>query len=107
MPMVHTHPYDPKNIPGLKPRDQPPQPTKGEYYLSLKRLRGEERLPFHQGNVVVLYQGAPGTSLCSAYHPPEYVREKLAMDFDLVEFRPAVVDGRHDIHLFRKPNLSN
>jgi SAM-dependent methyltransferase len=91
----------------LKPGGNLLTSTMGEYYLSLKRLSDEERRSFEQGNVVVLYEGAPGTSLCSAYHPPEYVREKLAVDFDLVEFRPAVVDGRHDIHLFRKPAVSS
>ncbi len=30
--------------------------------------------------------------------------DTLAPDFELVSFRPAITDGRHDIHLFRKPN---
>jgi SAM-dependent methyltransferase len=81
--------------------------TMGEYYLSLKRLSHDERRSFQHGEVVVLYKGAPGTSLCSAYHPPAYVRDKLAADFELVEFRPAVVDGRHDLHLLRKPALDH
>ena len=41
-----------------------------EYYLSLKRLTESERSKFVNGEVVVLYEDAPGTSLCSAYHPP-------------------------------------
>jgi len=77
--------------------------TMGEHYLSLERLTESERRTFRNGQVVVLYQGAPGTSLCSAYHPPEYVRDRLASDFELVAFRPATEDGRHDMHLFRKP----
>jgi len=31
------------------------------------------------------------------------VRESLAKDFDVVSFRPAADDGRHDLHLVRKP----
>jgi len=77
--------------------------TLGEYYLSLERLNESERRSFSSGNLVVLYEDAPGTSLCSAYHPTKYVLETLAPDFELASFRPAADDGRHDIYLFRKP----
>jgi SAM-dependent methyltransferase len=77
--------------------------TMGEHYLKLQRLTESEQRSFEAGNLVVLYEGAPGTSLCSAYHPPAYVREHLAAGFDTVAFRPATEDGRHDLHLLRKP----
>jgi SAM-dependent methyltransferase len=77
--------------------------TLGDYYASLDRLTESERRSFGDGEVVVLYEQSAGTSLCSAYHPPEYVHRKLAADFELVSFRPAGDDGRHDIHLLRKP----
>ena len=77
--------------------------TMGEYYLGLQRLTGSERDSFARGELVVLYGRSAGTSLCSAYHPPEYVRNKLGAAFDTVAFRPAVEGGRHDIHLLRKP----
>jgi SAM-dependent methyltransferase len=77
--------------------------TLGEHYLSLARLNEEERRRFKDGDVVVLYEGSPGTSLCSAYHPPEYVRRKLTADYEYVAFHPARDYGRHDIHLVRKP----
>jgi SAM-dependent methyltransferase len=77
--------------------------TLGEYYLSLNRLSPAERQSFLNGELVVLYERAAGTSLCSAYHPPEYVHQNLASDFELAAFRPAADDGRHDIHLLRKP----
>ena len=77
--------------------------TMGDHYLELGRLNEAERRKFESGDVVVLYEGAPGTSLCSAYHPPDYVREKLAAQFDFVSFRPAIDYGRHDVHLFRRP----
>jgi Methyltransferase domain len=76
--------------------------TLGERYASLDRLGEDERERFRNGRLVVLYEGSPGTSLCSAYHPPEYVREKLAQGFDVVAFRPAGDEGGHDIHLLRK-----
>jgi len=77
--------------------------TLGEYYARLKRLNEQEQRAFDDGHLVVLYEGAAGTSLCSAYHPPDYVRKELAGDFDVVSFRAAADEGRHDIHLFRKP----
>ncbi len=77
--------------------------TLGEYYLSLKRLTPEERCAFLDGNLVVLYEESAGTSLCSAYHPESYVRDRLAGDFEVAGLRAAAEDGRHDIYLLRKP----
>jgi SAM-dependent methyltransferase len=77
--------------------------TLGEYFVSRDRLTEEERRSFENGNLVVLYERSAGTSLCSAYHPPEYVGRELAGELDTVTFRAAADDGRHDIHVFRKP----
>jgi SAM-dependent methyltransferase len=77
--------------------------TLGEYYLSRQRLTESERESFLSGNVVVLYEQSPGTSLCSAYHPPQYVHGTLARGFEVAAFRPAADEGRHDIHLLRRP----
>jgi SAM-dependent methyltransferase len=77
--------------------------TLGEYYVSRKRLSESERASFARGELVVLYERSAGTSLCSAYHPPEYVRDTLARGLDVVAFRPAVAGGGHDVHLLRKP----
>jgi SAM-dependent methyltransferase len=77
--------------------------TMGEYYVGLQRLSDAEAATFSKGELVVLYERAAGTSLCSAYHPPEYVRRRLARAYDAVAFRPAVEGGRHDVHLLRKP----
>jgi SAM-dependent methyltransferase len=77
--------------------------TLGEYFVSRERLTADERSSFDAGNLVVLYERSAGSSLCSAYHPHEYVRRELARAFDAVAFRPAADDGRHDIHVLRKP----
>jgi SAM-dependent methyltransferase len=77
--------------------------TLGAYYLTRNRLSEAERKRFLAGEVVVLYEGSPGTSLCSAYHPPEYIQHRLAAGYERVAFRPAGDEGRHDIHLLRKP----
>ena len=80
--------------------------TLGEHYASLDRLTESELASFRAGNVVVLYERSAGTSLCSAYHPPQHVRDVLGAGFDYVSFRPAADAGRHDLHLFRKPATS-
>ncbi len=76
--------------------------TLGEHYVSLGRLTDSERLSFRDGNIVVLFDTSAGTSLCSAYHPYEYVRRELASGFELVLVRPAAADGQ-DVYLLRKP----
>jgi SAM-dependent methyltransferase len=76
--------------------------TLGEYYASRNRLTSAERASFDAGNLVVLYGRSAGTSLCSAYHPPDYVRQELAEELDHVSFRAAADDGRHDVHVLRK-----
>ena len=81
--------------------------TMGEYYLSRQRLSESEQEAFLRGELVVLYERSAGTSLCSAYHPPGYVHRRLATDFELAAFRPAGDEGPHDIHLLRKPAVSN
>jgi SAM-dependent methyltransferase len=80
--------------------------TLGEQYLSLGRLTESEQESFRKGELVVLYEDSSGTSLCSAYHPPDYVRKTLARDLEPLAFLPAADDGRHDIHLYRKPAAS-
>jgi SAM-dependent methyltransferase len=77
--------------------------TLGAYYVSRERLSEAEQQSFADGKLVVLYERSAGTSLCSAYHPPEYVERELAGELDVVTFRAAADDGRHDIHLLRKP----
>jgi SAM-dependent methyltransferase len=87
----------------LKPEGQLLISTMGEHYVSLERLSESERRSFESGDVVVLYDRSAGTSLCSAYHPHEYVRDTLASEFDVLAFLPASDGGRHDLHLLRKP----
>ena len=86
----------------LKPGGRFVFSTLGEHYVARDRLTPDEQRSFEAGNLVVLYEGSPGTSLCSAYHPRDYVARELAEGFDVVEFRPAADDGHHDIHVLRK-----
>ena len=76
--------------------------TLGSHYASLDRLNEDELGRFERGELVVLYERSAGTSLCSAYHPPDYVQRELARGFDVVALRQAGDHGKHDIHLLRK-----
>jgi SAM-dependent methyltransferase len=86
----------------LKPEGYLLFSTLGEYFVARDRLTPAERSSFEDGKLVVLYGGSAGSSLCSAYHPPDYVRRELAGNLDVVAFLPAADDGRHDLHLLRK-----
>lgn len=76
--------------------------THGEAYLP--RLDAGERARFARGELVVRWGRLAGTNLCAAYHPPEYVREHLAADFELVDFVREGAKGnpQQDQYLLRK-----
>ena len=78
--------------------------THGERYLD--RLTSAERASFQAGEVVVRFQQVAGTNLCTAFHPPEYVKTTLAAGLDLVEEVPEGARGNphQDLFLFRMPS---
>jgi SAM-dependent methyltransferase len=77
--------------------------THGEYYLP--RLTPSERERFGAGEVVVRWEDVAGTNLCATYHPPGYVRERLAPTLEPLEFVAQGAKGNpfQDLFLFRKP----
>ncbi|HKW99733.1 MAG TPA: class I SAM-dependent methyltransferase [Bryobacteraceae bacterium] len=77
--------------------------TQGAEFL--QKLSVSERDRFRQGELVVRYDQAAGTNLCSVYHPEKYVREKLASKFTIAASRPgaATGNGNQDIYLLGKP----
>jgi SAM-dependent methyltransferase len=79
--------------------------TLGAYFVGEGRLSGSEQTSFENGDLVVLYEGVPGSNLCSAYHPQAYVERVLARDFELVRSLPEADDGHHDLYLLRKPGV--
>jgi SAM-dependent methyltransferase len=68
------------------------------------RLSADERARFDRGEVVVRWGDAAGTNLCTAYHPPAWVRERLARAFEPLEFAAEGAKGnpRQDLFVFRK-----
>jgi SAM-dependent methyltransferase len=77
--------------------------TKGRSRLDA--LEPEERSAFERGELVVQAGRYAGRNLCAAFHPESYVRERLAGDLEVLDFRPADGDGRQtqDLFLLRRP----
>jgi SAM-dependent methyltransferase len=77
--------------------------THGEYYLS--GLNAGEQEQFHRGELVVREEEESGSNRCAVFHPPSYVRAKLARDLVVADFIAcgAHGDSMHDVHLLRKP----
>ena len=79
----------------------------GEAYLH--RLNEQERKRFDTGRLVVKNNTkAPGSNMCSAYHPMAYVRDTMAAGLELVDFIPEGAKGnpKQDLYLLRKPSLA-
>ena len=74
----------------------------GERYR--ERLDAAERGRFDAGQLVVRWQEGAGSNLCSAFHPPSYVQDRLAARFDVVEFVPEGATGNphQDLYLLRR-----
>jgi SAM-dependent methyltransferase len=69
------------------------------------RLTEAERSHFDAGRLVVRWEEGAGSNLCSAFHPPSYVKERLAAPFELVEFVPEGATGNphQDLYLLTRP----
>jgi SAM-dependent methyltransferase len=77
--------------------------THGERYL--ERLDDDERRRFRAGELVVRWGEVPGTNLCTTFHPPSWVRERLLPHgFDEVAFLPEGAAGNpyQDLFLLRR-----
>jgi SAM-dependent methyltransferase len=77
--------------------------THGERYL--ERLDDDERSRFRAGELVVRWGEVPGTNLCTTFHPPAWVRERLLPHgFEEVAFVPEGATGNpyQDLFLLRR-----
>lgn len=76
--------------------------TQGEHYLEL--LNQSERQCFERGELVVRHVDAPGTNLCTAFHPIDFLYGPLTEGFQVVEFIPggAVGNPFQDLVLLKK-----
>lgn len=76
--------------------------THGRSYLP--RLTDAERARFDRGQLVVRWDAAVGTNLCSAYHPERYLRMTFAEGFSFLQLEPEGARGNptQDLVLLRK-----
>ena len=79
----------------------------GELFY-LPQLFPEDQERFKRGELVVYGGENEGSNICTAFHPEEYVREKMAKDLIVVDFVPEGAAGnpRQDVYLLQKPFLS-
>lgn len=73
----------------------------GEAFVD--QLTDREREQFAEGKLVVTNPEIEGTNLCAAYHPPSYVRNRLADGFEVIAAQPrgARGNGGQDQYLLR------
>ena len=76
----------------------------GDAYV--EKLRGEERRIYADGECVVRWAEVAGANLCSAFHPPAFVRDRLADGWELVEHVPRGALGNpvQDLIVLHKPS---
>ena len=77
--------------------------THGAAYLP--NLSPAEQEQFRAGRVVVQKALREGSNDCAAFHPEAYVRQTLALGFEVVDMIPEGAKGnpRQDLYLLRKP----
>ena len=77
--------------------------THGASYLP--RLEPDERARFERGELVVRWSELPGSNLCSAYHPEQYLRDVLATGFDVLAIVPegALGNPTQDLVVLQRP----
>lgn len=69
----------------------------------LNQLSESEHQDFLSGKLVVIRANSSGTNYCGVFHPEQYIREKLAKEFSIVDFiSDGAKDAKQDVYLFRK-----
>jgi SAM-dependent methyltransferase len=77
--------------------------THGDYYRD--GLPPEEQARYDSGESVVRVPRREGTNHCATFHPPAYVRTRLARGLEVVDHvaEGAIGNPRQDLWLLRKP----
>lgn len=73
----------------------------GDHYLS--QIGAGSQAKYQRGELVVLGEEAVGQNHCAAFHPPSYVRNILAREYEVLEFIPkgALGNPQQDAYLLR------
>jgi SAM-dependent methyltransferase len=75
----------------------------GDAYID--KLRGEERRIYANGGCVVRWAEVAGSNLCTTFHSPAFVRDRLVDGWELIEHVPrgALGNPEQDLIVLRKP----
>ncbi len=81
--------------------------THGERFY-LPQLLPEDQERFRRGELVVYGGVQEGSNICAAFHPDDFVRQKMAKNLLVVDHVPegALGNPRQDVYLLRKPTLA-
>jgi SAM-dependent methyltransferase len=76
--------------------------THGDYYLD--KLNDDEKRKFANNQLVVRGSDSAGSNEYGAYHPEQFVRQRLAVGFDVLDFIPRGSKGTpyQDLYLLRR-----
>jgi SAM-dependent methyltransferase len=79
----------------------------GESYVD--RLNPAERERFESGEIVVRWPSVAGSNLCTAFHPPASIRNRLSQGFELLEHSASAVPGTptQDLVVLRRPSSAD
>jgi SAM-dependent methyltransferase len=74
----------------------------------VEQLTYEERSVYERGGCVVRWPKAAGANLCSTFHSPAFVRDRIADGWELVEHVPRGALGcpEQDLILLRRPQIT-
>ena len=75
--------------------------THGERFVD--KLSPAETEQYRSGHLVVRREEEAGSNRCAAFHPERYVREKLAGDLTVTDYRPGTPECSQDMYLLKKP----
>ena len=75
--------------------------THGERFVD--KLTPDETERYKNGYLVVRHEEEAGSNRCAAFHPERYVREKMAGDLTVTDYRPGTPECSQDMYLLKKP----
>jgi SAM-dependent methyltransferase len=80
--------------------------THGDRYR--ERLRPAEAAAYDRGEAVVRHDDVAGSNLCTTFHPPAFVRDRLGAGLDLAHWEPEGARGNphQDVFLFRRRRVT-
>jgi SAM-dependent methyltransferase len=87
----------------LKPGGLLMMTAHGDYYMFA--LTPAQREMYHAGLPVVVHEDSSGTNLCGAFTPPDFLRNELRQELEVLHHYPRSALGNpwQDVYLLRKP----